>query len=227
MLKLLLFDAFRTLFDTYDTHTRAVRMIFETQGIAGVDVEAFHHKWDEYIVEKWRAPGAFELQWPMFEDCLARTFAHFGVAHGDAAAGNRLWLDLVAASPPFPETAEVVQPLSRQYKTAIVSNSDNFEMEICLSRLNLKFDAVFTSEDVRSYKPRPEIFLAALEHFGASPDDAIMIGDSLNADVAGAHNAGIRAVWINRTGRTLPPGGPEPEFTLPDLTGLPKILESI
>jgi FMN phosphatase YigB (HAD superfamily) len=35
---------------------------------------------------------------------------------------------------------------------------------------------------------------------GATPDEAIYIGDSVSADVPGAHAAGIRAVWMNRTG---------------------------
>lgn len=227
MLKLLLFDAFRTLFDTKDTHTVAVRRILESQNITGIDIEAFHRQWDVFIVEQWSADGPFRLQWDMFEDCLDRTFRHFEAVRYDARAGIEIWKDLVASAPPFPEAAPVLAALNGSYRTAIVSNSDNFEMDICLSRLGADFDAVFTSENVRSYKPRPELFQAALEEFGARPDEAIMIGDSLNADVAGAHNAGLRAVWINRGGGAPKPGGPVPDFTLPDLTGLPALLQSL
>ena len=227
MLKVLFFDAFRTLFDTKDTHIEAVRLIFETQNVTGVDIEAFHNKWDEYILENWTAPGGFRLQWPMFEECLARAFEHFGISHGDAAAGNKLWLELVAGAPPFPEARRVVGPLQKQYRTAIVSNSDNFEMKICLERLALDFDAVFTSEDARCYKPRPEIFKMALEYFQAAPQEAIMIGDSWTADVQGAAAAGLRCVWINRTGRDTPSGGAQPVAVLPDLNDLPHVLETL
>lgn len=227
MLKLLLFDAFRTLFDTKDTHTLAVQQIFETQNITGIDINEFHNQWDVFIVEQWRADGPFQLQWPMFADCLERTFRHFHAAQYNTDAGIKLWLDLVASSPPFPEVGDVMAQLHGRYQTAIVSNSDNFEMKICLERMGLAFDAVFTSEDVRSYKPRPDIFNAALEHFGAAPHEAVMIGDSLNADVAGAHNAGIRAIWINRSDWTPGPDQPAPEFTLPDLTGLPALVRQL
>jgi 2-haloacid dehalogenase len=226
MIKVLFFDAFRTLFDTFKTHTEATRLILEHEKL-DVDFNEFHDKWDERIMERWRADEPFRLLWPIFEDCLIDTFEYCGAKNYDAAAGIKMWLDLVASAPPFPETVAVVEPLSRQYKTAIVSNSDNFEMKLCLERLGLNFDAVFTSEDVRSYKPRVEIFQAALAHFDASPDEAVMIGDSLSADVEGARNAGLKSIWINRTGKEIPPGKPRPDFTLPDLKGLPEILAAM
>ena len=51
-----------------------------------------------------------------------------------------------------------------------------------------------------------------------------MIGDSLNRDIAGARDAGIRTVWINRYKRTLTDEHPIPDFELTDLRDLPKLL---
>jgi putative hydrolase of the HAD superfamily len=58
-------------------------------------------------------------------------------------------------------------------------------------------------------KPSPEAFAAALAALGARLEPAAMIGDDLEADVAGAERAGIPAVWVDH-GRALPPAAVRP-----------------
>ena len=67
-------------------------------------------------------------------------------------------------------------------------------------------DGVFTSEDARSYKPRSELFAYAMRKTGFSPYEVVHIGDSLSSDVKGAGAAGIKAIWINRSDKTVPDG---------------------
>ncbi len=71
----------------------------------------------------------------------------------------------------------------------------------------------------------PEIFEAALAALGVAPDEAVHVGDSLKADVAGAAALGIRTVWITR--RIADPAealakyeGPAPDATIADLREL-------
>ncbi|MEW6200623.1 MAG: HAD family hydrolase [bacterium] len=231
MVKLLLFDAFLTLFNTEGTHLKATRLILESSGAQPcaptLDPDEFHSQWDKFIVQEWRAEDGFKLLCDIFKDTLIKTFEYFGVKNNRADDVVKIWLDLIADSPPYPEVEQIVNPLTERYDTAIVSNADNYEMNLCLRRLTFTFPAVFTSEDVRVYKPRPEIFHAAMKHFGTAPHETLMIGDSLAADVEGAHNAGIRCVWINRTGKILTPDHPQPDFILPDLNKLNKLLDSI
>ena len=52
----------------------------------------------------------------------------------------------------------------------------------------------------RYMKPHPSIFEAALASAGVAPGEAVMVGDSLKADVRGALNVGMRAVWLRRSG---------------------------
>jgi len=52
----------------------------------------------------------------------------------------------------------------------------------------------------RYMKPHPSIFAAALASAGVEAGRAVMVGDSLKADVHGALNAGLRAVWLRRSG---------------------------
>ena len=62
-------------------------------------------------------------------------------------------------------------------------------------------DLFVTSEHAGSFKPEEAIFRYALERAGVEPNEAVHVGDSLEADVAGALGAGMRAVWLNATGR--------------------------
>jgi 2-haloacid dehalogenase/putative hydrolase of the HAD superfamily len=62
-----------------------------------------------------------------------------------------------------------------------------------------------TSEAVCSYKPRPEIFLAALDQLRLPAANVLHVGDSLTSDVAGANVLGIPVAWVNRRARPRPP----------------------
>jgi HAD superfamily hydrolase (TIGR01549 family) len=55
--------------------------------------------------------------------------------------------------------------------------------------------AIAVSADLGIRKPTPEIFLHALNSLGVPPEEAAMVGDSLRADVAGAKQLGILAIW--------------------------------
>lgn len=65
---------------------------------------------------------------------------------------------------------------------------------------------VFTSEDAKSYKPRPELFEMALKETGLNPQEIVHIGDSLSSDIEGASNLGINTIWINRNNKEIPDG---------------------
>jgi FMN phosphatase YigB (HAD superfamily) len=65
---------------------------------------------------------------------------------------------------------------------------------------------LIASEDVGVSKPDRGIFDIALERLGATAADAVMVGDSWANDIAGAVNAGIRAIWFNPDRRPAPDG---------------------
>jgi len=73
-----------------------------------------------------------------------------------------------------------------------------------------------TSEDARSYKPRPERFSAGLDAVGVPVQRALHIGDSLTSDVAGAARLGLSVVWVNRKKRPIPTQ-PRPTHVVADL----------
>jgi FMN phosphatase YigB (HAD superfamily) len=69
-----------------------------------------------------------------------------------------------------------------------------------------------------------------LDDWALPPGEVIMVGDTLNADVLGAHNVGMRGIWIDR-GRTNPWSNNEgsrqivPDATIKQLAELPGLLD--
>jgi FMN phosphatase YigB (HAD superfamily) len=77
-------------------------------------------------------------------------------------------------------------------------------------------------------KPSPEFFRLALDAAGVAPARALVVGDDLGVDVAGAHAAGLRAVLV-RTGKgagPVPPAGDPgaPDAVVDSLAALPRLL---
>jgi 2-haloacid dehalogenase/putative hydrolase of the HAD superfamily len=87
----------------------------------------------------------------------------------------------------------------------VVSNIDTDDLDAVVAHHQLDLPVRVTSEDVRSYKPRPEIFLAALDRLGLTARDVLHVGDSLTSDVGGANALGIPVAWVNRHARPRPP----------------------
>ena len=88
-------------------------------------------------------------------------------------------------------------------KMGIISNWDT-PLHAMVEELGLTpyFDVIVASHDqrVRSAKPDAAIFEYALNAVGVSPKEAVHVGDSFEADIIGAHTAGIRAILLDRDG---------------------------
>lgn len=84
-------------------------------------------------------------------------------------------------------------------------------------------DAVVSSHSCGWQKPHARIFRRALDLAGARPDEAFMVGDRIDADVAGASRMGMRSVW-RRTAHDQADAGVRPDATIDDLTQLPAVV---
>jgi putative hydrolase of the HAD superfamily len=60
------------------------------------------------------------------------------------------------------------------------------------------FEQILISAEVGYRKPHSIIFQQALDHFGVEPAQAVMIGDTLNADIIGSRRMGMKNIWIAR-----------------------------
>lgn len=95
--------------------------------------------------------------------------------------------------------AALLTALRPHARIVIVTNNllDEQQDKLRYCGLAAMVDALVASEDVGVSKPDPAIFRIALDRAGVQADRAVMVGDSWANDIAGAHDAGIRAVWFN------------------------------
>jgi putative hydrolase of the HAD superfamily len=129
----------------------------------------------------------------------------------------------------FPESHAVLQQLRSRVKLGMITNgaSDIQREKIEGSGLAGYFDAILVSGEEGFGKPKPEIFRLAIDRLGVDEASAVMVGDSLARDIAGAAAVGIRSVWVNRMGSKATDRFPAPDAEMSDLVGLPELLEKI
>ena len=170
---------------------------------AGVDAMRFEHAWRRAMSEAcMRAHGdAFALQRDIEWDTLAQTARAMG-AQADADALCAPIFDYWSNSALCEGARELLT--DSPVPVYIVSNIDRVDVLSALAAHRLSPAGVFTSEDARAYKPRPELFELALRSVGLAPCDVLHMGDSLTSDIAGARNAGIEPLWIGSEGVDMP-----------------------
>jgi putative hydrolase of the HAD superfamily len=119
----------------------------------------------------------------------------------------------------YEDVLPVLEELRAQgVKLALVSNGIRDLTEF-VAYHRLSVDAIVDSRSHGRVKPHPTIFRVALERLEVAPDEAVMIGDSVEDDIEGARALGMRAILVDRENR-------HPEFPdrLTDLYGLPAAL---
>ena len=103
---------------------------------------------------------------------------------------------------PFPETIEVLAKLKQKYKMALISNN-TASVENVMEKFELRnyFNLVLFSFESGLLKSDPKMFQMALKKLKIKPEEALMVGDSLESDMKGAEAAGIRGILIDRNNR--------------------------
>jgi len=122
----------------------------------------------------------------------------------------------------YPDAAPVLDALAATHRLGLVTNGASCVQwdKLRASGFADRFASVVVSAEVGAGKPDPAPFRRALRELGAEPADAVMVGDNLKRDIAGAENAGLRAVWLDRRHRPAPPG----VTTIHTLADLPRAI---
>ncbi|HME83094.1 MAG TPA: haloacid dehalogenase type II [Roseiarcus sp.] len=134
--------------------------------------------------------------------------------------------------PAFADSAGALQYLKRHYKLVILSNVDNESFSGSNEKLKVDFDAIYTAEDVGSYKPSSrnfEYMLAKLKTLGIEKDEILHTAESLFHDHGPANSFGLASCWIYRRhdregfGATMVPAEmPKTDFRFTSMAGLVK-----
>ncbi len=117
--------------------------------------------------------------------------------------------------PAFPDSVEALAYLKKHYKLVILSNIDNASFAHSNRRLQVAFDAVYSAQDVGSYKPSDRNFdymIGKLQGLGIAKSEILHTAESLFHDHAPANKHGLASCWIYRRhgkqgfGATMNPG---------------------
>lgn len=124
----------------------------------------------------------------------------------------------------LPGAHELLEYLRPKYRLHILSNGfkELQAHKMQTTGLDGFFDTLVLSDDIGVNKPRPELFMHALQRTGATVEDSIMIGDMFDTDIAGAAGVGMDQIFFNRKGVDVLPF--EPTYMVGTLLQIKDIL---
>ena len=117
--------------------------------------------------------------------------------------------------PAFPDSAKALAYLKQNYKLIILSNIDNSSFARSNKKLKVTFDAIYTAQDIGSYKPAGRNFdymIGKLQSLGIAKSEILHTAESLFHDHGPANTHGLASCWIYRRhgkqgfGATINPG---------------------
>ncbi|MDE2899906.1 MAG: HAD-IA family hydrolase [Chloroflexota bacterium] len=203
-----LWDFDDTLVDSLPTRVQALSQVFRDADIAGVDVRHFLHTLEDRTLEE--------------------SLVSLATSQGKPADLYRRYRNIYWTKDPavlrlFPGMDEVLEALARHgvSMAVVTQKARSFEIQGVAAGASVELEAlgiadlfpvVIGIEDVTKTKPHPEGILKALERLGASPERALMVGDTV-ADIGAAKAAGC---WSCLATWGVPDGADRARRTRPD-----------
>ncbi len=160
---------------------------------------------DDALVAFARHESAQEAATPglLYSELLARVHRRLAAEWGVAATAgeDRAFGGSVGDWPAFADTPAALAYLRRFYKLVILSNVDRASFARSNPRLGVTFTAIYTAEEIGSYKPDPRNFRYMLDRLataGHGHGDILHVAQSLYHDHVPANRCGLRSAWIDR-----------------------------
>lgn len=213
MLKALFLDMDDTLCDTRGANdtarqqlaqviTSAIDPTLDGQRFAAAYVDGIYRRWDEDQRRRYlplaenQGERTFRLQ--LIRDLLAQQGC---TQVSDEQAGmiqDRFDEDRLQAFHFYPGIREFLLEARNYFTLVVITNGPDFSQIPKIEAVNLTdyVDHIIIGGQEPEQKPAASIFEKALALAGCEAHEAIHVGDSLAADIAGAHNSGITSVWI-------------------------------
>jgi 2-haloacid dehalogenase len=219
-IKALAFDAYGTVFDVHSV-AQLADTLFPGQGQA--------------LSQLWRAK---QIEYMYLRTLMGRYIPHdFNTEAALRYSLRKLGLPVVDGQihalmaaydhlKPFPDAADSLAKLTG-VKRAILSVGTPALLQRLVqhSGLAAQFDALLSVDAVKVYKPHPNTYQMALDHYGVERHEVGFVTSNY-FDVAGARAFGFQVIWINRRGDIADELGLLPHAELESLADLPGLLES-
>lgn len=189
----LTFDCYGTLIDWDKGITTSLQPILQRHDCAMPNTE---------ILERYAAFEAAIESGPYvnYRTVLERVVDRFGdlVGFTPTVVDKEAFSTSVGKWPAFPDSREALARLADRFRLVVLSNVDDDLFSASDELLGSPFHAVFTAQQIGSYKPDVRNFQYAIERLGGVSDRIVHVAQSLFHDIAPARRLGLRTVWINR-----------------------------
>lgn len=198
--KFLLFDLDHTLLDFDAAEGIALTQLLEEEGVE--DIQAYKDYYVPMNKSLWKDLEQKKItKSELINTRFAKLFAHFGIEKDGAYLAERYQFFLSKQGQTFPGVEDLLRKLiSQGYELYAATNGITYIQTGRLKQSGIAtyFKEIFISEQLHTQKPDAEFY----EKIGAcipnfDKNYALMIGDSLSADIQGGKNAGIDTVWYN------------------------------
>ena len=228
-IKAISFDVDGTLWDFEDALARGleaamreVRLI-DPEGTEGLTVDHLDQAW---MVERDRQWGTITDLVKLRHDAMRRAFAGIDTPDKDLAnrATDAYLEERNRNSRPFADVVPGLEALHGMYTLGTLTNGSMRPERLGLEKY---FDFIVMSvEHGGIEKPDPRIFEVAVREARCEPHELLHVGDHIEYDVRGANDAGVRSVWLNRTGESSS-SGVRPDLEVTSLSELADALLGI
>ncbi len=197
MISTVIFDAFGTLFKV--EKGASAKTIIRNILSEGIEVEQteFMDEWKRFYKKHTAANTQFRTERDIFISRTQMFYDRYNIQR-NAETDTASMLAAAFERKSFDDAAEVIAELRKKYAVFIGSNTDNDLLDAVMEKNIISVDKVYTSENLRCYKPNPAFFNQILDENGLKPENVIFIGDSVSDDILGPKVLGIKTVLIDR-----------------------------
>jgi len=216
------FDAYGTLFDVHSVMQRCESW-WPGKGAAlsqAWRAKQLEYTWQRSLMQRYQPFSA------VTRDALAWACESLGLALDEKKAKSLM--DEYLHLSTFPDVPTALAKLGRNQanlsrKQAILSNGSPDMLLPLVSQSKLRFDAVISVDELKIFKPAPQVYALAVKKLGV-PKEKIGFVSSNCWDALGAKSFGFTVYWINRAGAPVERLGFTPDAILKSLGNLPEIL---
>ncbi|MBQ2818196.1 MAG: HAD family hydrolase [Clostridia bacterium] len=217
--KAIIFDAFATFVEV--TNGASVKEIIDNIRAFGVSIDeaAFRAQWKDFYIQATKIGQPFRCEREIFTERIRMFYDRYQIPKSAADDADAM-LKKAYARKVFPDAKQVFDALAQRFKVYVASNTDTDVLEQIMKRNRIFAHGVFTSEELKCYKPNPEFYALVLSACGLSPQEVIFIGDSSSDDILGPKEAGMKTIWVDRNHTGLDHGQDHTVSSLSEIPGI-------
>ena len=198
-IKVLAFDVFGTVVDWRSSVIAEGEQLGKAKGLQ-IDWAAFADAWRSIYRPYMDRVGTGKLPWTKLDDLhrqmLEETLSRFGIhslSEDEKQHFNRVWHRLNA----WPDSAPGLQRLKTRFVITTLSNGNISLLTNMAKHAGLPWDCILSAENIRHYKPDPEVYLLVPRLFDLKPEQVMMVA-AHEHDLQAAQKHGLRTAFVHR-----------------------------